>query len=181
MGFQRSLFLLSFLFLLSIMITVTETTDNIHDFLGLNEPFFNPNIESTFKAQEGGVAFLSCEVAKTLQRHHYKWFLVLLFLISLSRCSTWTTSQCPGFEPRTITSWRWTERLSSQARQKISTLMITFALLQNHQNSSSTDPRFSSLHRRAKMSDTVTLAIQVQIIHGLVSGSGNREYLLFNL
>ena len=76
------------LFLLSSMITVTDSTDNIHDFLGLNEPFFNPNIESTFKAQEGGVAFLSCEVAKPLQTHHYKLFLVLLFLISLSRCST---------------------------------------------------------------------------------------------
>ena len=72
MGFQRNLFLFSLLFLLSIMITVTETTDNIHDFLGLNEPFFNPNIESTFKAQEGGVAFLSCEVAEPLQTHHYK-------------------------------------------------------------------------------------------------------------
>ena len=181
MGLQRSLFLLSFLFLLSSMITVTDSTDNIHDFLGLNEPFFNPNIDSTFKAQEGGVAFLSCEVAKPLQIYHYKWFLVLLFLILRSRCSTWTTSQCPGFEPRTITSWRWTEKLSSQARQKISTLMITFAILRNHQIFSSPDPRFSSIHRRAKMSDTVTLAIQVQITYGLVSGSGNREYLLFNL
>ena len=72
MGFQRNLFLFSFLFLLSSMITVTDSTDNIHDFLGLNEPFFNPNIDPTFKAQEGGVAFLSCEVAKPLQTYHYK-------------------------------------------------------------------------------------------------------------
>ena len=74
MGFQRNLFMFSFLllFLLSSMITVTDSTDNIHDFLGLNEPFFNPNIDPTFKAQEGGVAFLSCEVAKPLQTYHYK-------------------------------------------------------------------------------------------------------------
>ena len=68
------MFLLSFLllFLLSSMTTVTDSTDNIHDFLGLNEPFFNPNIDSTFKAQEGGVAFLSCEVAKSFQTYHCK-------------------------------------------------------------------------------------------------------------
>ena len=68
------MFLLSFLllFLLSSMTTVTDSTDNIHDFLGLNEPFFNPNIDSTFMAQEGGVAFLSCEVAKSFQTYHYK-------------------------------------------------------------------------------------------------------------
>ena len=76
MGFQRNLFMFSFLLLLSSMITVTDSTDNIHDFLGLNEPFFNPNIESTFKAQEGGVAFLSCEVAKPFQTYHYKCFFV---------------------------------------------------------------------------------------------------------
>ena len=42
--------------------TLTKSKDNIHDFLGLNDPFFNPNIDSISTAQEGGVAYLSCEV-----------------------------------------------------------------------------------------------------------------------
>ena len=65
MGFQGNWFgfptLLLLLLLLDNSITLTDSGDNIHDFLGLNDPFFNPNIDSTFTAQEGGVAYLSCE------------------------------------------------------------------------------------------------------------------------
>merc|ERR1712130_657652 len=65
MGFQEKWFGLPILLLILFMansITLTDSADNIHDFLGLNEPFFNPNIDSIFTAQEGGVAYLSCEV-----------------------------------------------------------------------------------------------------------------------
>ena len=37
-------------------------TQDLHDFLGLNEPFFNHSSDVVFTAQEGGVAYLSCEV-----------------------------------------------------------------------------------------------------------------------
>ena len=68
MGFQEKWFGLPILLLILFMansITLTDSADNIHDFLGLNEPFFNPNIDSIFTAQEGGVAYLSCEVTLT--------------------------------------------------------------------------------------------------------------------
>ena len=35
---------------------------DLHDFLGLNEPFFNHSSDVVFTAQEGGIAYLSCEV-----------------------------------------------------------------------------------------------------------------------
>ena len=66
MGFQKKWsglpIILFLLFLLENSLTLTDSEDNIHDFLGLNDPFFNPNIDSMFRAQEGGVAYLSCEV-----------------------------------------------------------------------------------------------------------------------
>ena len=63
MGFQGKCFpILLLLLFLANSTTLTDSADNIHDFLGLNDPFFNPNLDSTFTAQEGGVAYLSCEV-----------------------------------------------------------------------------------------------------------------------
>ena len=65
MGLQGKWFDFPILLLLLLMensTTLTDSTDNIHDFLGLNDPFFNPNIDSISTAQEGGVAYLSCEV-----------------------------------------------------------------------------------------------------------------------
>lgn len=35
---------------------------NLHDFLGLNEPFFNQTADAVFTAQEGSTAFLSCQI-----------------------------------------------------------------------------------------------------------------------
>ena len=63
MGFQGKLFpILLLLLFLANSNTLSDSANNIHDFLGLNDPFFNPSIDSTFTAQEGGVAYLSCEV-----------------------------------------------------------------------------------------------------------------------
>ena len=65
MGLQGKWFDFPILLLLLLMensTTLTKSKDNIHDFLGLNDPFFNPNIDSISTAQEGGVAYLSCEV-----------------------------------------------------------------------------------------------------------------------
>ena len=65
MGLQGKWFAFPMLLLLLFMAnstTLTNSEDNIHDFLGLNNPLFNPNFDSISTAQVGGVAYLSCEV-----------------------------------------------------------------------------------------------------------------------
>ena len=47
----------------NIQLFNNSMTQDLHDFLGLNEPFFNHSSDVVFTAQEGGVAYLSCEVA----------------------------------------------------------------------------------------------------------------------
>ena len=129
MGFQKKWsglpIILFLLFLLENSLTLTDSEDNIHDFLGLNDPFFNPNIDSMFRAQEGGVAYLSCEVTT---------FITTVNIArspphtpnqpypnsySFLRCSIWITSQYLGFAAGIITSWQWTTRPSYQADHKI--------------------------------------------------------------
>lgn len=47
--------------LLMLLLTIIDCQD-LRDFLGLNEPFFNHSSDVVFTAQEGGTAYLACEV-----------------------------------------------------------------------------------------------------------------------
>jgi hypothetical protein len=96
---------------LALLLTIIACQD-LHDFLGLNEPFFNHSSDVVFTAQEGGVAYLSCEVFN-LNNKSVSWVR--------------------GLDSHILTVDR-----------------ETFI----------SDWRFHSMHRRAKMSDTVTLSIQ---------------------
>ena len=94
MGFQGKCFpILLLLLFLANSTTLTDSADNIHDFLGLNDPFFNPNIDSTFTAQEGGVAYLSCEVTTIIYTTTTLNIFILIGSLSLThtvyqqRCS----------------------------------------------------------------------------------------------
>ena len=169
MGFQGKCFpILLLLLFLANSTTLTDSADNIHDFLGLNDPFFNPNLDSTFTAQEGGVAYLSCEVTTiiltiTTSLNLNTTIFILISSNCYQRCSIWITSRCPGFVQRIITSWLWTARPSFQASSFLRTF-FTSGKSENQTRASyklfSSDRRFSSMQRRGKMSDTVTLAIQ---------------------
>ena len=131
MGFQGKCFpILLLLLFLANSTTLTDSADNIHDFLGLNDPFFNPNIDSTFTAQEGGVAYLSCEVTTTIltittSLNLNTTIFILIRSNCYQRCSIWITSRCPGFVQRIITSWLWTARLSYQANSFLRTFFVT--------------------------------------------------------
>jgi len=46
---------------LTLLLTIVNCQD-LHEFLGLNVPFFNHSSDVVFTAQEGGVAYISCEV-----------------------------------------------------------------------------------------------------------------------
>lgn len=95
---------------LTTLLTIIACQD-LHDFLGLNEPFFNHSQDVVFTAQEGGMAYLSCEVFN-LNNKSVSWV-------------------------RTADS-----HILTVDRE-------TFI----------SDRRFLAMHRRAKMSDTVTLSI----------------------
>ena len=96
---------------LALLLTLI-TCQDLHDFLGLNEPFFNHSSDVVFTAQEGGMAYLSCEV------------------FNLNNKSV---------------SW-----VRGQDSHILTVDRETFI----------SDRRFLSMHRRQKMSDTVTLSIQ---------------------
>ena len=49
-------------FMMFIFFVLIGNTNTIHDFLGLNKPFFNPSSGEVIKAQEGKTAYLTCEV-----------------------------------------------------------------------------------------------------------------------
>ena len=86
-------------------------TNTLHDFLGMNKPFFNPSSGAVYKAQAGGIAYLTCEV------------------YNLNNLSV---SWVRGRDSHILTVDR-----------------ETFI----------SDDRFVSMHRKEKMSDTITLSI----------------------
>ena len=50
--------------LVTALLVVTTTGQELQHFLGLNIPFFNRTADTVFTAQAGGTAFLVCEVNK---------------------------------------------------------------------------------------------------------------------
>ena len=97
-------------------VVMIENVNMVHDFLGLNKPFFNPSSGAVFKTQEGGIAYLPCEV------------------YNLNNLSV---SWVRGHDSHILTVDR-----------------ETFI----------SDKRFVSMHRKEKMSDTITLSIyQIKI------------------
>ena len=44
------------------ILVILGGTNTLHNFLGLNKPFFNPSSGAVYKAQAGGIAYLTCEV-----------------------------------------------------------------------------------------------------------------------
>ena len=44
------------------LLLVMANCQDLHEFLGLNVPFFNHSADVVFTAQVGGLAFISCEV-----------------------------------------------------------------------------------------------------------------------
>jgi len=97
--------------IITLLLTIIACQD-LHDFLGLNEPFFNHSSDVVFTAQEGGIAYLSCEVFNLNNK-----------------------------------SVSWVRTMDSH-------------ILTVDRETFISDHRFLSMHKRAKMSDTVTLSIQ---------------------
>jgi len=48
--------------ILVFSVIVTAETEDLHEFLGLNIPIFNNHAELVFTSQEGGTAYMTCEV-----------------------------------------------------------------------------------------------------------------------
>ena len=95
---------------LTLLLAIVDGQD-LHEFLGLNVPFFNHSSDVVFTAQKGGVAYISCEVYN-LNNKSVSWVR--------------------GRDSHILTVDR-----------------ETFI----------SDRRFVSMHRKEKMSDTVTLSI----------------------
>ena len=93
------------------ILVILGGTNTLHNFLGLNKPFFNPSSGAVYKAQAGGIAYLTCEV------------------YNLNNLSV---SWVRGRDSHILTVDR-----------------ETFI----------SDNRFVSMHRKEKMSDTITLSI----------------------
>ena len=93
------------------LLVLIGNTNTLHDFLGLNKPFFNPSSGAVLETQEGGIAYLPCEV------------------YNLNNLSV---SWVRGHDSHILTVDR-----------------ETFI----------SDKRFVSMHRKEKMSDTITLSI----------------------
>ena len=50
-----------FQIVITLLLAIVNCQD-LHEFLGLNVPFFNHSSDVVFTAQEGGIAYISCEV-----------------------------------------------------------------------------------------------------------------------
>ena len=61
----------------------SSSCQDLHDFLGLNEPFFNHSSDVVFTAQEGGIAYLSCEVMIILMIMMMYMMKILMMIVMM--------------------------------------------------------------------------------------------------